>query len=165
MQDTGEIKTKIDIWMFTQSSLIGFACGLAYEFMGYLLQFAWGGIEVHSGPVSRIRFLQAFIIVLLMIALAGFLPAMIFRLSRSELIIAPVTGAVAGIFMGITLLLFDYIQHFNYFADQVFSPSSIGYVLNIFAISPQFALLVTAACAIIASISALIYMKLDLKLS
>ncbi len=67
--------------------------------------------------------------------------------------------------MGITLLLFDYIQHFNYFADQVFSPSSIGYVLNIFAISPQFALLVTAACAIIASISALIYMKPDLKLS
>ncbi len=56
MQDTGEIKTKIDIWMFTQSSLIGFACGLAYEFMGYLLQFAWGGIEVHSGPVSQIRF-------------------------------------------------------------------------------------------------------------
>lgn len=165
MQDTGEVIRKIDIRMIVQSSLIGFLCGLAYELTGYLLQFAWGSIEIHSGPVSQIRFLQAFIIVLLMVAVAGFLPAMFFRISSRELIIAPVTGAVAGIFIGMTLVLFDYMQHFNYFTDRAFSIYFIGYVLNIIVISPQFVLLVTAACAIIASISALIYMKLDLKIS
>ncbi len=136
--------------------------GLAYEFLGYLLQFAWGLIEIQGGPVSQIRFLQAFIIVLLMVAVAGFLPARIFRISGDELIMAPVTGAASGVFMGITLVLFDYMQHFNYFADQAFSFSFFGTVLNVITISPQFVLLATAACAIIASISALIYVKLDL---
>jgi hypothetical protein len=165
MQDAGEMKRKIGIKLIAHSSFIGLACGLVYELTGYLLQFAWDGIAVYGGAVSQIRFLQAFIIALLMVAVAGFLPAMILRISSFELIIAPATGAISGIFMGITLILFDYLQHVNYFADRAFSFSCIGYVLNMIAISPQFVLLVTAACAIMASISALLYMKLDLTIS
>jgi hypothetical protein len=164
MQDTGEIKRKTGIRTIALSSLIGLVCGLGYELTGYLLQFAWGGIEIHGGPISQIRFLQAFIIGLLMVALAGFLPAMIFRMTGRELIMASVTGAISGAFTGITLVLFDYMQHFDYFADRAFSFSFIGYALNIIAISPQLVLLITAACAFIASVSALLYMKLDLVL-
>jgi hypothetical protein len=164
MQDIGVTNRKIGIGLIARSSLIGLTCGLAYELTGYLLQFAWDCMDVHGGPASQVRFLQAFMIVLLMVAVAGFLPAMFFRISSSELTVASVTGAVAGIFIGIILVLFDYMQHFNYFADRAFSFSQIGYVLNIIAISPQFVLLVTAACAIIASLSALIYVKVDLKI-
>lgn len=162
MQDAEEVKRKTGIRMIVWSALIGLICGLAYELTGYLLQFAWGSIELQSGPMSQIRFLQAFLIGLLVVALAGFLPAMIFRAAGRELIMAPAAGAISGAFTGITLVLFDYMQHFNYFADRAFSLSCIRYVINAFAISPQFTLLITGACAIIASISALLYMKLDL---
>lgn len=160
----GETKRKIDVGVIAWSSAIGIACGLTYELTECLLQFAWDGIEMHSGPVLQVRFLQAFIFGLLMVALAGFLPAIIFRISNHELMIAPVAGAVSGIFTGATLVLFDYMQHFNYYADRPFSLAFAGYALQAIVISPQFFLLITVACAIIASVSALLYMNLDLEI-
>ena len=164
MQDTGGIKRKTGIWV-AWSALIGFACGLSYELTEFLLQFAWDSIGLHSGPVSQIRFLQAFLIGLLIVALAGFLPAMIFRATSRELIMATVAGAVSGAFTGITMILFDYMQHFGYFADRAFSFSTVGNVLNVIAISPQFVLLLTIACAVVASVSSLAYTKLDLEIT